>query len=94
MRIGSSLVAALLCVLQLPPGHSTRSGHVDPDPQEGPAVVVGHLSGRAPGSIVWEVLTDYDHMAQFLSNIEYSSVEDTAGNVLRVHQKGKASRAA
>lgn len=46
----------------------------------------------APWSIVWEVLTDYDHMAQFISNLEYSGVEDRVDNMLRVHQKGKASR--
>jgi hypothetical protein len=46
----------------------------------------------APWSIVWEVLTDYDHMAQFISNLEYSSVKDRVDNVLRVHQKGRASR--
>jgi hypothetical protein len=46
----------------------------------------------APWSVVWEVLTDYDHMARFISNLEYSGVDDRAANVLRVHQKGKASR--
>ena len=46
----------------------------------------------APRSIVWEVLTDYDHMAQFISNLEYSAVEERVDNMLRVHQKGKASR--
>jgi hypothetical protein len=46
----------------------------------------------APWSVVWEVLTDYDHMAQFISNLEYSAVEDRVNNLLRVHQKGKASR--
>lgn len=46
----------------------------------------------APRAIVWEVLTDYDHMSHFLSNLEYSGVENRADNVLRVHQKGKASR--
>ncbi len=46
----------------------------------------------AHASVVWEVLTDYDHMAQFVSNLEYSRVEDTAGSRLRVHQIGKASR--
>ena len=46
----------------------------------------------APGSVAWEVLTDYDHMAQFISNLEYSIVTDRSDNVLRVHQKGKASR--
>lgn len=46
----------------------------------------------APWAVVWEVLTDYDHMARFISNLEYSGVDDRADNVLRVHQKGKASR--
>jgi hypothetical protein len=46
----------------------------------------------APRALVWEVLTDYDHMAQFISNLEYSGVEDAGANVLRVHQKGQASR--
>jgi hypothetical protein len=46
----------------------------------------------APRSVVWEVLTDYDHMAQFVSDLEYSGVAERRGNVLRVHQTGKASR--
>jgi len=46
----------------------------------------------APWSVVWEVLTDYDHMAKFISNLEYSGIKGRADNVLRVHQKGKASR--
>ena len=46
----------------------------------------------APWSVVWDVFTDYDHMAQFISNLEYSGVEERADNVLRVHQTGKASR--
>jgi hypothetical protein len=46
----------------------------------------------APASIVWEVLTDYDHMAQFISNLEHSGIEESAGDVLRVRQKGRASR--
>ena len=46
----------------------------------------------APWTVVWEVLTDYDHMALFISNIERSGVTARADNVLRVHQSGKAGR--
>jgi hypothetical protein len=46
----------------------------------------------APWSVVWEVLTDYDHMAQFISNLDYSGIKERVDNVLRVRQKGKASR--
>lgn len=46
----------------------------------------------APRQIVWSVLTDYDHMAQFISNLDYSHVDARMHNLLRVHQTGKASR--
>ena len=45
----------------------------------------------APWSIVWDVLTDYDHMALFLSNVQYSAIENRDADVLHVHQIGKAS---
>ena len=43
-------------------------------------------------SVVWDVLTDYEHMAQFISNLESSSVESRVDNKLRVHQKGEATK--
>jgi carbon monoxide dehydrogenase subunit G len=46
----------------------------------------------APREVVWDVLTDYDHMAQFISNLDYSGIDARTDNVLRVHQKGKVSR--
>jgi hypothetical protein len=46
----------------------------------------------APAAILWEVLTDYDHMALFVSNLQYSRVESRAENLLHVRQSGKASR--
>jgi hypothetical protein len=47
---------------------------------------------KAPRAIVWEVLTDYDHMAAFLPNVTQSVVRMRMGNRLRVFQKGRASR--
>ena len=61
--------------------------------KEGPGVAIDVVCPvDAPWPIVWEVLTDYAHMPDFISNIQYSVVEETTGNVLRVRQKGKASR--
>lgn len=40
----------------------------------------------------WAVLTDFDHMGSFISNLESSKVISRNGNVLQVEQKGKASR--
>jgi hypothetical protein len=47
---------------------------------------------RAPALTVWDVLTDYDNMSSFISNIQYSRVQERADNLLKVHQKGKATR--
>jgi len=47
---------------------------------------------RAPVPVVWEVLTDYDNMSTFVSNLTFSGVERRTDNVLTVRQKGKVVR--
>ena len=46
----------------------------------------------APVAIAWEILTDYVHMAQFPSNVDFSGITDRSDNSLRVHPIGKAAR--
>lgn len=61
--------------------------------QHGSRIVVDvRMSVAAPGRGTWAVMTDYDHMADFISNLEASRVLDRSGNVLTVMQKGKAAR--
>ena len=47
---------------------------------------------QAPRAIVWEVLTDYDHMARFVTNLEVSELRARDGDMLQVFQKGSATR--
>jgi hypothetical protein len=47
---------------------------------------------RAPLPIVWEVLTDYDNMATFVSNLQFSGIQRRVDNVLTVRQTGKVAR--
>ena len=47
---------------------------------------------RAPPAVAWEVMTDYDNMARFITNLTQSSVRMHMGNRMQVFQKGKASR--
>jgi uncharacterized protein YndB with AHSA1/START domain len=44
---------------------------------------------QAPAQAVWNVLTDYDHMASFLPSLEQSKVVSREGNRWEVSQKGK-----
>ncbi|TCV87342.1 SRPBCC family protein [Sulfurirhabdus autotrophica] len=44
----------------------------------------------APARLVWEVLTDFDHMSTFIGNLQSSKVIDRTENIFRVAQKGIA----
>lgn len=46
---------------------------------------------KAPPRAAWDVLTDYDHMAQFFPNLVSSKVVDRNGDRVRVEQKGNVS---
>jgi hypothetical protein len=61
--------------------------------KEGPEIIVDvDCPVRAPLPVVWSVLTDYDNMSSFISNLQYSSVQGRVDDVLVVRQKGKATR--
>ena len=61
--------------------------------KDGPEIVVDiDCPVRAPVAVAWEVLTDYDHMAAFISNLESSIVQARDGLKLVVYQRGKAGR--
>ena len=47
---------------------------------------------QASRAEVWAVLTDFDHMAAFISNVSVSKVVARHGPVLQVYQKGNAHR--
>lgn len=42
---------------------------------------------QASALATWDVLTDYDHMAQFVANVQSSKITDRKGNTLVVAQK-------
>jgi hypothetical protein len=61
--------------------------------KDGPHIAVDvDVPVDAPWSVVWDVLTDYDRMGEFVSNIKASNIVGSgAEDVLRVHQSGSAS---
>lgn len=85
----------LLCLVALLP---TQAGAV---PNDGDIDVAVQVDGRevhtdvsftvqAPPREAWAVLTDFDHMAQFISNVRSSHVLSRNGNTVRIAQEGKA----
>ncbi|MGE5652361.1 MAG: SRPBCC family protein, partial [Bacillota bacterium] len=49
------------------------------------------MSVQAPPRDAWDVLTDYDHMAQFFPNLVSSKIVERSGGRVRVEQKGNVS---
>ena len=61
--------------------------------KDGARIIVDvNLPVAATASEAWNVMTDYDHMASFVSNLESSRIIDRRGDMLTIEQKGKASR--
>lgn len=93
-RIAARVLAALL-LAALPVAAWSSSPdqdiavHVRKDGQN--IVVDVDCPVDAPPSIVWDVLTDFDRMAQFMSNLRHSGVTNRVDDVLRVHQTVQVS---
>jgi len=60
--------------------------------QSGEALIVdATIDADVSLRVVWEVLTDFDHMAAILTNLTSSRVVRRSGNVLIVRQEGVAT---
>ena len=94
MQLAKHLLVVLLAALPLgSPAYTPNEDIEVKVTKEGPGVAIDVVCPvDAPWQIVWQVLTDYPRMPQYISNIHSSVVEEANGNVLRVRQKGKVSR--
>jgi hypothetical protein len=60
--------------------------------KDGETIVVDvDMPVRASPRAAWDVLTDYDHMAQFVGNVQASRITDRKGNMLVVAQKSSTA---
>lgn len=53
-------------------------------------LVEGSFTVPVAPAVAWVVLTDFDHMGRFLTNLSVSQVLERQGNVLQVEQRGTA----
>jgi ribosome-associated toxin RatA of RatAB toxin-antitoxin module len=63
---------------------------VDATSQDGVVQVSARAVVRAPIELVWQTLTDYDHLSQFVPGIDSSRVVSRQGAQLIIEQKGGA----
>jgi ribosome-associated toxin RatA of RatAB toxin-antitoxin module len=84
------LVAALLAVYAASAYPAAEDQDIDVKVvRDGSTLQVdSELRVRANSRDVWDVLTDYDNMARFVSTLKTSTIEKRSGNQLQVTQKG------
>ena len=91
----SNLVAAIAFIVlpvfawAAPPGGSAITVQVDRDGNT--FAVAAQFTVAASTDEVWDVLTDFEHMAQILSNVDASRIANREGNRFEVIQKSHAS---
>jgi carbon monoxide dehydrogenase subunit G len=91
---GQRAAAALLAGLALWPACSGAQPIDVRVEKRGELVVVDvEATVAAPLQQAWAVLTDYDHMASYLSMLKSSAIVAREGNTLQVEQTGEAQRA-
>jgi carbon monoxide dehydrogenase subunit G len=95
MKLVLALIAAIAFIASPVTTHAAQTSggditvHVAKD---GTAFVVStELTVAANVDEVWAVLTDFDHMAQILSNVDASQIANRHGNKFEVIQKSHAS---
>lgn len=95
MSPGAKSLLLGVCLL-LGRGPAFAADAVDPDEvvaERRDGIYYGSLSLQAavPPALALEVLTDFDHMAEFVPNLTASRIVSHTGNVYRIAQQGKAS---
>jgi hypothetical protein len=66
--------------------------HVQVQKRDGAYVIDATFFVPATVHESWSVLTDYGHMAQFISNVKSSQIISRYGSSMKVAQQGEASR--
>ena len=89
VSIFRNLLAAIL-TLQIAFAAAADDVWVDVDRNGRSFAVQASATIGAPAAVVWEVLTDYDHLARFIPGLSVSSVNLRSGNRVQLEQKGEA----
>ena len=93
LRLLRQMMQASVIALLLPfaASHAADQEFVDVT-RHGDAVTVdASATIRAPALLIWETLTDYDHLAEFIPGMKRSHVIGRRGTVVTVEQEGEAS---
>jgi ribosome-associated toxin RatA of RatAB toxin-antitoxin module len=80
------LLGAVACASARSPAEVS----VNATSRDGAVQVTARAVVRAPIELIWQTLTDYDHLSQFVPGIDSSRVVSRQGEQLIIEQKGSA----
>jgi ribosome-associated toxin RatA of RatAB toxin-antitoxin module len=86
----SSIALALFTAAQIGAAHAAQDVEIEARRQGDSVEIKAHAQVSAPEALVWQVLTDYEHLPSFIPGIAKSVVRERQGNVLLVEQAGAA----
>lgn len=89
-RVAVSVTSVLLAAGAAPPAFAGEEVHAEVRRTEDGLEVRAGALVTAPPSIVWQVLTDYEHLPGFIPGITRSVVKERRGNRLVLEQTGEA----
>lgn len=85
------LLFLAFCQIQAHAGNrQDKDIEVDVSVNDGTVIIDSKFRVAATPQEAWTVLTDFEHMADFISNLESSKVLGRSGNKVQIEQKGKA----
>jgi ribosome-associated toxin RatA of RatAB toxin-antitoxin module len=85
-----SCVLAVLLGVQVVPGRTAEDLSVQVERRGERVEVRARALLAAPAALVWEVLTDYEHLPRFIPGLAKSAVRSRDGGRLLVEQSGEA----
>jgi len=85
-----SWVVAVLLAVQVAPGRAAEDLSVEAERRGERVAVQARALISAPVAVVWEVLTDYEHLPRFIPGIAKSVVRSRDDSRLLVEQSGEA----
>src|SRR5690349_25103815 len=93
-RFACTLAALLLAASARAASPTTPADDIAVSVQKNGEEIVVHVDCpvRAPHAAVWEVLTDYDHMARYVTNLKVSELRGRDRDPLQVLQRRRALR--
>ncbi|WP_434516226.1 SRPBCC family protein [Dechloromonas sp. ARDL1] len=83
------LTISMVCLAS--PGQAITDDEVQIDYRDGLYIATLHLKTPAPPATALKVLTDFEHMADFMPGVLASRIVSHHGNIYEIAQRGKVS---